>query len=976
MRSLRIHILAALLIGWGVPGFSQMGFELKLEKPKEYEERILRGEKTTDKRIKFPQRILQNTVTRYNYFFNASNKLNEVLNRAKQAFQDDFTKLLPFYNYTLEKTAQDGVQLDSIIWKSNSGIVLHDLRNDWNDDLYLLWGAAYYFQQKFDSARILFQFINQAYAPREKDGYARTIGSARDGNNALSISTPEKKGFARKMLSNGPPRRNDAFLWQIRNFIAQNQLAEAASLIEALRRDADFPSRLQEELHEVQAWWYYQQQNWDSTARHLSLALDRATTQNERARWEFLLGQLYERTGQWNEAEKYYSRSIPRTTDPILEIYARLASIRTNKDNETDAIASNIRDLQQMAKRDKYTEYRDIIYYMAAQIQWQTGDLPATKSLLLSSVQVPTNNASQRNQAFEQLARISLQQKEYRQAYNFYDSIKLDDPKLTNADSIRQQKEVLGIIATQQEIIERQDSLLRIVAMPEEERKEFIRKLVKEIRKKQGLKDEPIRGGNGLQPPGGVLGGGNEPRGEWYFYNANSRSRGLAEFQARWGNRPNADNWRRLSALINARQQPAGGGAIQGGSGNDSRSGEVDFETLYAGLPTTPEQLKKVNDSLQQAWFVLGKTYIQRMEDCANGIQALEKVAVDYPDFQPMDEALFLLYFCHQRNGDTQKANALRNRLEKQFSNSEKTKLVLTGKDPVREQQAQATSLYQTIYDQFVSGKYAEALALKKKADSSYGRNYWTPQLMYVEAVYYTQQRSDSIAINRLSYITQNYQQTPLAKKAEILIGVLNRRDSIEKELNAYTIKPTQPVNPDTLQVKSKEPKPVVAPAPQKPVDTTKVKTPLPPAPPKPNPAPDTVSNKPKAPAYTFNPQTPQQVVVILQDVDAVFANEAKNALFRHNRSTYYNKTYTLELVGLNDKQRLLLITPFQQATEASTYLKEIRKAAPTDIFPWLSAGRYRFGMIDAANLDKVRADKNYDAYESFLRNAYPELFQ
>jgi len=256
VRPYLLFLLPLLLLGgWSL---AQPGFQLKLDKPKEYEERMLRGEKTPDKKIRLPQRILQNTITRYNYFFNASNKLNEVIARAKQAFQDDYTKLLPFYNYSLEKTAEDGVQLDSIIWKSNSGIVLHDLRSDWTDDLYLLWGASYYFQRKFDSARILFQFINHSFAPREKDGYARTIGSARDGNNALSISTPEKKGFARKALSGPPPRRNDAFIWQVRNYIADQKLAEAASLLEAIRRDPAFPDRLREELHEVQAWWLYQ----------------------------------------------------------------------------------------------------------------------------------------------------------------------------------------------------------------------------------------------------------------------------------------------------------------------------------------------------------------------------------------------------------------------------------------------------------------------------------------------------------------------------------------------------------------------------------------------------------------------------------------------------------------------------------------------------------------------------------------------
>ena len=99
--------------------------------------------------------------------------------------------------------------------------------------------------------------------------------------------------------------------------------------------------------------------------------------------------------------------------------------------------------------------------------------------------------------------------------------------------------------------------------------------------------------------------------------------------------------------------------------------------------------------------------------------------------------------------------------------------------------------------------------------------------------------------------------------------------------------------------------------------------------------------------------------------------------LFRsYNRGTYYNKNFNLELIALNEKQRLLLISPFTQASEALPYLKEARKQAPSDILPWLSAGRYRFGLIDAINLEKVRAEKSYDAYESYLHTAYPEAFQ
>jgi tetratricopeptide (TPR) repeat protein len=939
---------------------AQVAYQIKLDKPKEYEDRLLRSERTPDKKIRLPQRILQNTVTRYNYFFNASQKLNEVIDRAKQAFQDDYTKLLPFYNYSLEKTAEDAVQLDSIIWKSNSGVVLHDLRNDWTDDLYLLWGAAYYFQRKFDSARILFQFINQAYAPREKDGYIKTIGSARDGNNALSISTPEKEGRLQKLFAKTPPRRNDAFIWQVRNFIAQDQLAEAASLIEALRRDPAFPDRLALDLHEVQAWLFYQQQNWDSTAKHLSLALDQANDPNERARWEYLLGQLYERSGKWTDAEKFYRRCIPRTTNPILEIYARLGSIRTNRDGNQDEIANNIRDLKQMAKRDKYADYRDIIYYMAAQMQWQTGDRIATQELLMSSLQVPSNNPSQRNQAFEQLARLFLEQKQYRQAYNFYDSIILDDPKLLSPDSIRQWKDALGIIATQLEIIERQDSILRIVSLPEEERKEFIRKLVKELRRKQGLKDD---GGQTSISGGGsttVFGAGSDTKGEWYFYNANSRSRGVAEFQARWGNRPNVDQWRRIAAIKMAQQQPTGGGNVGAGQ-TPPTDNELSFESLYEKLPLLPEQQVPLHDSLQQAWFTLGKAYIQRLEDCANGTGALEKLRDRYPAFQPMDEALFLLFYCYRKNQDTTRALTIRQLLEKDFPASEKTQLVVSGKDPAAEKKNQATSFYQSIYDRFLSGQYAEAIAMKKQADSLYGKHYWTPQLLYVEAVYRIQQRSDSLAIDRLNHIIQHFQSSPLAAKAETLIRVLVRRDSIEQELRNDSSAQTE-----SAPALGNRP-PSTAPAASVPTATL--------------PRTDSMRNdslrttRNRSP-YIYRPGKPHQVAVILQEVDQVFANEAKNSVFRYNRVHHYNTTFEIELIKLSEKQQLLLIRPFAQADAALVYMKEMKRLAPSEIFSWLSVTRYRFGIIDPENLDRVKTEGSFDAYENFLLSEYPDLFR
>src|ERR1051326_2769220 len=270
-RYISIFLLVFSFCLIAVFSHAQLGFSFDIPKPKQYEDRQLKSEKSEQKKFTIPRHFFQNATTHYNYFFNANNKLNEILTRAKEAHKDDLTQLLSFYNYDLDVTARDSAQLDSVIYKATTGIVLHDLRNDWADNLYLLWGAAHYLQKEFDSAYLTFQFINYAFAPKEKDGYYQFIGSGMDGNNALSISTKEKRSLTKKIFSR-PPSRNEAFIWQIRTFLAWGQYPEAASLIATLKADPVFPERLQNDLEEVQALYFYKQNQWDSAALHLTNA--------------------------------------------------------------------------------------------------------------------------------------------------------------------------------------------------------------------------------------------------------------------------------------------------------------------------------------------------------------------------------------------------------------------------------------------------------------------------------------------------------------------------------------------------------------------------------------------------------------------------------------------------------------------------------------------------------------------------------
>ncbi len=986
MRPKRYTITAFVFLILCLPAITasgQLGTNLDIKKPKEYEERVLRSEKSDQKKFTLPRRFVQNTVTHYNYFFNANTKLNEVIEKAKTSFIDDYSRLLPFYNYSLDATAGDSLQLDSISSKSQSGIALHDLRNDWIDNLYLLWGASYYLRKQFDSAYLMFQYINFAFAEKEKDGYYKTIGSARDGNFAYSISTKEKNSLPRKVFSE-PPSRNDAFIWQIRNFLAQDQFAEAASLIVTLRNDPLFPKRLHNDLEEVQAYWFYKQNMWDSAAAHLSLALGNATNKQEKARWEYLIAQLYELSGQYKESEKYYSRAIGHTTDPILDIYARLYSIRVNKDGGEGYIEKNIGELLKMAKRDKYEDYRDIIYYMAAQMELERNNIEGALSLLLKSTRYNSNNLSHRNKVFLQLADLSFAKKEYRLSYNYYDSLRMDDPALKNPQEILDRKEMLGRIANAIEIIEMQDSLQRIAAMPEEERKDFVKKIAKQLRKAQGLKEETgtSTGSPFASSTPAPLFTNNESRGEWYFYNTALKQRGANDFKAKWGNRPNTDNWRRsasVSGKITNRDAATSQNQPGGGKGQElatNTGSETTFDGLYGNLPLTPEQLQKSNDSIARAMLQLGKAYIQDIEDCPAGTETLENLRTRFPQFSPMDEVLFNLYYCYNKHGETAKAAAIKKLMSENYGNSNFTTIVTTGKNPESKAgNTDATRAYEKIYDLFIEGNFTEAIAQKKIADSLYSKNYWTPQLLYIEAVYYIRQREDSVAINVLNNIISQFPNTPLAGRATNLINVLGRRSQIEEELRNLNItrpqddkvvsKPvydnrvvTQPVKTDSLVTK-----PPVTP----PVVTNNNK-----------PAIDTAGKKPVIPvgsSFAFAPDAQHYVVLVLNKVDPVFVNEAKNAFFRYNRETFYNKQYAIELTEIDPENKFMLISPFKNAEEAVAYVDKTKPKTATEIIPWLKGGKYYFSIITDKNLEVLKSNKNVEGYKTFLNQYLPGKF-
>ena len=830
-----ILILTASLFFFNLTALAQPGFKVDIEKPQPYGERKLKAEKTGEGKMKAPKRILQNLTTRFNYVFNANNKFNEILERAREQHQDDYTNLLTFYPYTLEATAADSAQLDSVIYKARTGIVNHDLRNEWIDELYLLWAASFHLQKKFDSASLMLQFINYAYAPKFEDGYYKHIGTNTDGAKELTISTPEEK----KLLHSNTFSRNNAFLWQVRTLTEMERLTAARSLIATLRRDPVFPARLQNGLDEVEAYWYYRQQQWDSAATHLLQAVDGDYTRKEKARWHFLAAQMMEKAGKEEEAAALYQKVVTMTPDPVMEVYARLNVVRLSKEGGEEAINKNLAELLKMARRDKYEEYRDVIYYMAAQMELERGNVAAASDLLIKGSKAASNDPVSRNKAFLQIADVSYRQKKYLQAASFYDSVQVAGLPEADVARVSERKTALQPVVLNSGVVSRQDSLQRIAAMPEDQRNAYIKALVKKLRKEQGLKeDAPLTAG------GPSLAGNTAPvdlfdngaKGEWYFYNTGAKTKGAAQFKSVWGNRPNVDNWRRFAAvnqqILSNPDKPADPVNPTATAGGQLTEADLTPEGLLGRLPMTPEAVQASNDSIRTALFGLGTAYLNEVEDYPSAIEAFEELRRRFPNAPQMDDVLFQLYHAYTKLGDRKAAVGIKQVLGTNYPTSRFTAIATTGKDPQAPNTdlPAATKAYEDVYNLFIEGRFGEAETAKRIADSTYQTKYWNPQLLYIEAVYHIKQRQDSVATNVLQTIVRQNNKG-MADKAQNLINVLARRQQIEDELTRLQI--TRPSDdeppasdPVVAVVHPETPKDTVVTAPTPKVDSALVKKP------------------------------------------------------------------------------------------------------------------------------------------------------
>jgi len=766
------------------------------------------------------------------------------------------------------------------------------------------------------------------------------------------------------------------------NLFRKNQIAEASALIEILRIDPNFPVRLHSHLQELIAYKFYKENNADSAATHLTKALDRANNHIERARWEYLIGQLYASTGKDSLALIHFKQSIKTTVDPTLDVYAHLVISTLESGHKQEAIQQNLEALKKMGKRPLYEAYRDIIFYAAAKLELKQAHPNQAQDFLLKSLKYNDNNSPQRQASFLLLGDMNYDRKEYADAFRFYDSIEVTQLKELDQKRVIARKPALKIISENLATIYREDSLQKIALMPNEERTAFLNNKLKKLRKEAGLKDaETFEASFGntvnrvLQTQDNNLFGSSSTGNDFYFQNVALKNRGVNEFKAKWGTRPNVDNWRRQSAVEKSfsKSTPSTNSINQNAADNanaTTKTKELSFESLNDDLPLTAEKMKASNFKIFSALLSNGSQFQNELKDYATAIQDYRSVVTRFADMNEIEKSYINLAYCYDYNNQPIQADSIRSLLKQYYPNGIYTKLKAQKDQPVKVDPA--TETYKEIYDQFLAGNFKSAIESKQKADKKYGTSYWTPQQLYIEAIYYIKNREDSIANKRLEVILARFPKSPMSDKAATMVDVLHRRKEIETYLTNLQIE--KPVEEEAVrQIDIDSIATVNNAVPFKSGSTIKltpkeIKTP---GIATPTIKPLVITNN----GYSFSPTDSQYVAIILSKVDGIYASEGKNAFNRYNRDNFGTQKIGMTASAITNQEQLILMGPFANAGDAMGYLNKTKPLAAGRIVPWLAPEKYSFIIISSSNLQLLLTSKDLDGYKKFMHGIFPDIF-
>ena len=316
--------------------------------------------------------------------------------------------------------------------------------------------------------------------------------------------------------------------------------------MQLLKTDAGFPKRLYPFLYEELAYGYYQLGIYDSATNYLIKGLDNAKDIKTKARWTYLIAQLYEKEQKINLAYNWYRKAGSIASDPIIAVYASIymASIEANRGEKSWESLANA--LERMIKRDKYQPFADIIYYEMAQLALRNKANDKANQWLIASIQKNEQNTKLKQKALVQLAAMNYTSDNFTRAKIAYNQLTGLLKSYPNYEQINLRKNWIDKIATYDELITKEATLQSIYYLPKIEQAVVAKKWQKSIslleEQNKQLFVDPTKITTTTNANNSLINTASTFNNSNSFASTQNTNLGNNSFIKKWGDRPNVDN--------------------------------------------------------------------------------------------------------------------------------------------------------------------------------------------------------------------------------------------------------------------------------------------------------------------------------------------------------------------------------------------------------------------------------------------------
>ena len=713
----------------------------------------------------FINRSYHSITTKYNILFNGKEAYQQGIESINNNYQDDyFTQLtiepvefpeentiaIPKFdnggfggfggNENEEEEKKSETPFDKAEEKAVKAIQLHSMniqnrdRNPQIDDAYLLLGKSRYYTQRFVPALEAFNYIIANYP------------------DASLI--------------------NETKIWRAKtNIRLSNEKLAIESLkflLDIQKGEDELPDNIREEAQTALAMAYLETDSIQKAIIQLNLATQTQKNKNQAARNLFVLGQIYSNQNKKDSAAVVFNALTEFKKAPYK--YKIHANIELAKNFPSDS--SNIGIIARLDKLIKNRDnrpYLDALYYQKAILQEKNDSISLAIENYNNSLRAKNGTEKQKTYTYNQLGDLYFKNDDYILASSYYDSViqvaKEDDLRIRR---VKRKYKNLASLIKNEEIVTVNDSILRIVALPKDEQKTYFENYIAKIKKQDEERAQQQLnaiafgssfGGNSLQ---------SSNKGKWYFYNSQSVSFGLNEFQKVWGNRTLQDDWRWIDEreIISATKDSIA----------DTQSvSRYDLDAYLQSIPTDIMEIDSIINQRNNSLFELGLIYKEQFVNPPLAIKRLERFKVLNTNETKNLSVYYNLYQLYTTIGDTAKAEEYKNYVLNEYPESIQAQIIKFPNKEITEEDAtnETEELYKSIYYLYNEKEYEQVVTEVEKTLETLENSPLMPKFELLRAYAigkYKDQRSFRIA---LEFIAFSYPNSEEGKKAEELVTQL-----------------------------------------------------------------------------------------------------------------------------------------------------------------------------------------------------------